>query len=462
MKNLFRIPAFLALGILLWSLPVAAQYSFDWEMPPETAVVSDFFILHDFMTEITNTSAVPQTFRVQLAKGMPASWQATICEGPICYPPHYVDHTFELAPGESTNLDFAITPVVEAGTGVSTVTVTSLDDPSLVSIRSFTVISAGLDVLFIDADNNLNASAYFTDALDGAGRTWGAWDIHEMGVLALPDLQYFGTVIWSAGTDPLAMDAADMAMLDSFVFSGGNLFVSSQNLARIYCDPGSPFYSADTHAFFLDVLNIDYVADNAGTPNVEGAPADPYFSGLSYLTVGGDGAGNNSSPDELALAPGGVTAMVYETGAFAGIRGSYGQGNTFYTGFSFEAVSTSAGRTQLMDVIVNDWLIPRPQSAGDLPLAGNLAATAVPNPFNPRTEIRFTVGGTASVDAELVIHDIRGRAVRRVDLGPVAPGERSFSWNGRDGSGRALPSGLYLAIVRAGDQADTVKMTLTK
>lgn len=462
MNRLFRIPAFLALGILLWGFPAAAQYSFDWEMPPETAVVSDFFILHDFMTELTNTSAATQSFRVQLAKGMPASWQATICEGPICYPPHYVDHTFELAPGESTNLDFAITPVVEAGTGVSTVTLTSLDDPSLVSIRSFTVISAGLDVLFIDADSVLDSPAYFTDALGGAGLTWGAWDMHEMGVLALPDLQYFDTVIWSAGTDPLAMNAADMAMLDSYVFNGGNLYVSSQNLARIYCDPGSPFYTTDSHAFFVDVLNIDFAADNAGTAIVNGVPGDPFFGGLSYSTVGGDGAGNNSSPDVLALVPGSVTGLAYDSGQPAGIRGSYGQGNTFYTGFSFEAVSTSADRTELMNVIVNDWLIPRPLSVGDLPLVGSLAATAVPNPFNPRTEIRFTVGGTTNVDARLVIHDVRGRAVRKVDLGRVAPGERRFSWDGRDGSGRDLPSGMYLAIVRAGDQADTVKMTLTK
>ena len=33
-------------------------------------MVRDFFVLHDFMTELTNTSAVTQSFRVQLAKDM--------------------------------------------------------------------------------------------------------------------------------------------------------------------------------------------------------------------------------------------------------------------------------------------------------------------------------------------------------------------------------------------------------
>ena len=118
-------PAFLLvlIGALSAAPAASAQHDFDWQLPAEQAVVRDFFVLHDFMTELTNTAAVTQSFRVQLAKDMPANWQATLSEGPICYPPHYVDHTFELGPGESTNLDFAITPVVDAGTGSSTVTV---------------------------------------------------------------------------------------------------------------------------------------------------------------------------------------------------------------------------------------------------------------------------------------------------------------------------------------------------
>lgn len=459
-----RLAAVLALLAALSAAPVAsAQYAFDWELPAEQAVVRDFFVLHDFMTEFTNTAAVTDSFRVQLFKDMSANWQATLCEGPICYPPFYVDHTFVLGPGESTNLDFAITPVIDAGTGVSTAIVTSLNDPAVTATRSFRVISAGLEVLVVDADPALAAAGYFTDALATAGLTHASWNVEEMGKLALPDLEFFDAVVWSAGTAPLAMDAADMTMLDAYVFGGGNLYVSSQNLARIYVDPGSPFATDASRAFFHETLSTDYVADNAMTPNVEGAPADPWFFGLMLLTTGGDGASNNSSPDVLAPISGGVTGMIYEWGQTAGIRGAYGQGLTFYSGFSFEAVSNAADRAELMQVIVGDWLLPRPANAtDDLPALTMPRPRAVPNPFNPRTEIRFTVAGAEAVPARIAIHDARGRAVRTIDLGPTPPGERRVVFDGRDDRGRTLPAGLYLALVRAGDTSGTVKMTLAK
>jgi len=445
-----------------FAFPAAAQYSFDWQLPQQ-GVVSDFFKLHDFMTEFTNTGSVTDSFSVHLGKDMSPHWQATLCEGPICYPPLYVDHIFVLEPGESTNLDFAITPVTEAGRGSSVVTITSLNDPGLTALQTFTVISTGLDVLYVDASGGNDIVSFFSTALTDVGKTHAAWDRDTMGKLDVPDLANFKTVVWAAGPNGLGLDSDDMTALDSYIHGGGNLFMSGQNLTRFFCDPGSPYYTAASHAFFRDVLRTDYAADNSGSTSVAGFGADPIFAGLVYLTTGGDGANNNTSPDVLTTVSGAVAALGYGTGLPAGIRNGYGLGRTMFAGFSFEAISTGAGRTELMDVIINDWLLPRITGAPDTPpLLTDLAPQAVPNPFNPRTTISFDIGGVAAVPVQVVIHDARGRVVRRVDMGPLEPGRGSLTWDGRDDGGRALPTGIYLALVRAGDDVGTVKMTLTK
>ncbi len=94
------------------------------------------------------------------------------------------------------------------------------------------------------------------------------------------------------------------------------------------------------------------------------------------------------------------------------------------------------------------------------PLLSGVQAT--PNPFNPRTEIRFAVGGDHALPAAIDIYDVRGQKVRTLDAGLVAPGSQSVSWDGRDGAGDPLGTGVYLAKVQVGAQTQTVKMSLVK
>jgi len=65
----------------------------------------------------------------------------------------------------------------------------------------------------------------------------------------------------------------------------------------------------------------------------------------------------------------------------------------------------------------------------------------IPNPFNPTTTIPFSLPGAATV--RLAIFDIRGQLVR-VLLNETRPvGEQQVSWDGRDGRGHAVSTGLY-------------------
>ena len=84
-----------------------------------------------------------------------------------------------------------------------------------------------------------------------------------------------------------------------------------------------------------------------------------------------------------------------------------------------------------------------------------------PNPFNPNTDLRFSLGEQASVTLE--IYDGSGRLVREILSGSTLPaGEHSRRWDGRDRQGRPAPSGVYLVRLRAGDLRDALKIHLIK
>ena len=87
-------------------------------------------------------------------------------------------------------------------------------------------------------------------------------------------------------------------------------------------------------------------------------------------------------------------------------------------------------------------------------------AAAYPNPFNPKTTIRFELPEAAH--CELAVFDTGGRRVATLFRGALEAGEQAFVWNGRDDSGRAMPSGVYLCSLAAGDFAESRKLVLAK
>lgn len=89
---------------------------------------------------------------------------------------------------------------------------------------------------------------------------------------------------------------------------------------------------------------------------------------------------------------------------------------------------------------------------------------AQPNPFNPRTTIQFDVPGTAGalVPTRLEVFDLRGRRIRQLQVGPLAPGPHEAVWDGVDDQGRGVASGVYFAVLRCAGAQETLKMSLVK
>ena len=89
-----------------------------------------------------------------------------------------------------------------------------------------------------------------------------------------------------------------------------------------------------------------------------------------------------------------------------------------------------------------------------LPVAYQLSQN-VPNPFNPSTEIRFSVPRAGRV--HLAVYNLRGELVRTLFDEDLPAGEHSFTFEG----GR-LASGVYLYRVQAEGFSAMRKMLLTK
>jgi hypothetical protein len=108
-----------------------------------------------------------------------------------------------------------------------------------------------------------------------------------------------------------------------------------------------------------------------------------------------------------------------------------------------------------------------PQGEGEKPLTVADAAPVsfsltgnYPNPFNPSTTISFSLPSSAPVS--LCVYDITGRKVQDLMNGPLSAGAHSVVWDGRDASGKAVSSGVYLSRLTQGEKTVSRRMLLMK
>ena len=69
-----------------------------------------------------------------------------------------------------------------------------------------------------------------------------------------------------------------------------------------------------------------------------------------------------------------------------------------------------------------------------------------PNPFNPRTSIRFRLGEDGPVQVR--VYDVRGREVVKLVDESLPAGEHDVIWEGRDAAGRRVADGPYVVELR--------------
>ncbi len=89
-----------------------------------------------------------------------------------------------------------------------------------------------------------------------------------------------------------------------------------------------------------------------------------------------------------------------------------------------------------------------------------LLVQSYPNPFNPNATIKYDFPELSVVN--LTIYDVTGREVVTLIDQKQPGGNYELQWNGLDGFGKQVSTGIYLARFQAGEYSKTIKMVLLR
>ena len=206
------------------------------------------------------------------------------------------------------------------------------------------------------------------------------------------------------------------------------------------------------------ILNFNIQAENLDTTAVRcdiwttiSLPSGSVY-GPIINTTRTFNAGQLISRNRNQTIPASAPAGAYTYNAYSGL---YPQMPWSEDHFTFTKSATDIGGT-----IFKDWSnwgeeFGNGDDLSQLTVENYVIMSVYPNPFNPATTISFEL-----LDANFVslrIFDVQGREVDCLKYGHLYAGKHEFTF---DGSG--LSSGMYFAILEAGDFKQTVKLLLMK
>lgn len=427
------------------------DYAFRYySLGDRAAVASGTHEFGDFA--LFNVGDATDTYDLTLdTTGMPGDWDAYITDGVS----NYSSLQVSLAPGERAILNVGMT-TGSTGGGKAKLVVHSLgnrtDDRSI----NYTVITPDTQILLVDDDGaDAFETTYYGPALATTGRSYATWD-RSAAPLTGDLLANFDVVVWNVGFAYPTLDEADRTALGAYLSGGGALFVSGQDIGWELNDQGGA-----SIAWYHTVLHANYVLDDTNDYTLDGVAGDPITNGMSIVIQGGDGANNQEYPDAISPYDAAAHTIFNYSATYKGaIAADTGVYRVVYLGFGFEAISTAANRALLMQRAMN-WLNPDLTGVpGDpAPVALRLEQN-LPNPFNPKTTIRFAL--PTAGDATLTVFDASGRRVATLLDGPQAAGPQEVVWGGKDDAGNAVPTGIYFYRLQHASGEQTRKMLLLK
>ncbi len=430
--------------------------------PRKSIDVVNIGTLCSYESILANYGNLSDAYDVTITPDLPAGWSGSVCIGTTCYPPWITSFVTSAAPETQKIIQVDIQPLLTAGSGTMTLTATSRGDPTKTWTRVFKMISGGVPILCMDSDGGYDYETYYNAALDAAGHPYATWDRLLNGAPSAAQLDHFAIVIWNGGLAYPPVTTTDRTALATYLDNGGRLFISGQDIGWSLCDPASSDYSAESMAWYNAYLGADYLSDGINDLSLSGVAGDPITDGLVFNLNGGTSADNQDWPSEIQPRTGAVGCVVYSPNREAAVRYAHGPFRVVYLAYGFEGMDTESSRFTLMSRSL-DWLgIQLVGVPGETPPVLALEPTVAPNPFNPATEIAFTVGSPVPVPVKVAIYDVRGRLVREIYDGPVAPGKCTLAWDGCTATGAQAASGVYLARVRVADEERVLKLALTK
>lgn len=281
------------------------------------------------------------------------------------------------------------------------------------------------------------------------------------------DLQEYAMVDWISGeegTSTSSFDPEEQGIIQNYLESGGNLFVSGSEIG--YDLMGSSA-TQDDIAFYQNYLQADYIKDNVSVYSVTPVPGS-LFDNLPDFNFddGSHGTYDVDYPD--GIKPRGTARVVlnytgidYAQDGCAGIvySGLFGQSSVesklIYWGFPFESIYPASVRDSLMSRIIRFFEL-EPSTSDSISIISKLILHQnYPNPFNftkvPVTTFPITLDTTAaSLGFTIRIYNLLGQEIFNRQRSDNDQDSVLFHWDGLSKSGSRASSGIYILRVSQG------------
>jgi len=159
--------------------------------------------------------------------------------------------------------------------------------------------------------------------------------------------------------------------------------------------------------------------------------------------------------------------LVAGTERLAALPSAGDSAKTVLLGFSISTIPSAARRNLLLwRTVAQEMEVPYCSTptavespGGASPPVPRLLAPA-PNPFNPRTAVRFSLPRAGRV--RLAVYSVSGALVRVLADRPFGSGEHRVDWDGRDDRGQDVGSAAYLVRLEVDGRSEARKVVLLR
>lgn len=272
----------------------------------------------------------------------------------------------------------------------------------------------------------------------------------------------------------------DFPLDPPLINGGGNIIIDSLQAQSIFEDiqsgdfhlaPGSIAIDAgfDTlgyyYPFDLDYNHRVWDGDNNGSAVIDIGPYEfgslslGGIEGLTFDPVTGDFVDYvlikiNNEPGEFSFSD---SVGSYEYKLPAGIYDVYAE-RVFYDVVVEYQIEVIEGEFTQLDIPMIKTVDV--QNNEIIPVADNFQLNNFPNPFNPSTNISFSIQNNSKV--ELSIFNIKGQKITTLINEHLSKGKHSIIWSGFDQNGNQVCSGIYFYKLKVGNQESVKRMLLLK
>ncbi len=334
------------------------------------------------------------------------------------------------------------------------------DISMLGTLVTFSHNDVGTELMPIGFDFNFYGSSYSEFRISpngwiGFGDDWTDYHNYELPRLNAPRPAIFG--FWDdldplQGGDVYYYSTPDslIVLFDNVIHYPG-IYTGTYDFQMIMFANGHILFQYRQVSGDLDTATIGIQNEDASDAlqvvydalYVENELAVLFYSGPTWL--------------EISSCAGTIPA-----GSVNDITFSFNATDMFNGTYEAEAVIVSNDPDESEIVIPITMNIGYVSGEGDIPSVHNKLLGNYPNPFNPETKITFSLNTENTEGTELIIYNLKGQKIKKLEIRNLKLGINEVVWDGTDDSDNPVSSGIYLYKIKSGRYSSTRKMILMK